>query len=53
MHTMTAKWIPVHERSRFVSAYLGKVKLLIIVGIIAFEIEIVHLNKTTIYIDNL
>ncbi|XP_050423926.1 putative inorganic phosphate cotransporter [Adelges cooleyi] len=23
MHTMTAKWIPVHERSRFVSAYLG------------------------------
>ncbi|XP_050549187.1 sialin-like isoform X1 [Daktulosphaira vitifoliae] len=23
MHTMTAKWIPKHERSRFVSAYLG------------------------------
>ncbi|XP_050056500.1 sialin-like [Aphis gossypii] len=23
MHTMTAKWIPPHERSRFVSAYLG------------------------------
>lgn len=23
MHTMTANWIPPHERSRFVSAYLG------------------------------
>ncbi|KAL4108032.1 hypothetical protein QTP88_018290 [Uroleucon formosanum] len=23
MHTMTANWIPAHERSRFVSAYLG------------------------------
>lgn len=24
MHTMTGKWIPPHERSRFVSAYLGR-----------------------------
>eukprot|EP00102_Acyrthosiphon_pisum_P019828 XP_016657038.1 PREDICTED: sialin-like [Acyrthosiphon pisum] len=23
MHTMTANWIPVHEKSRFVSAYFG------------------------------
>lgn len=23
MQTMTGKWIPPHERSRFVSAYLG------------------------------
>lgn len=23
MHSMTGKWIPPHERSRFVSAYLG------------------------------
>jgi len=24
MHAMAGKWIPPHERSRFVSAYLGK-----------------------------
>lgn len=24
MHDMTAKWIPPNERSRFVTAYLGK-----------------------------
>jgi len=25
MHDMTAKWIPQNERSKFVSAYLGKI----------------------------
>lgn len=30
MHDMTAKWIPQNERSRFVSAYLGKLLLLIV-----------------------